>query len=75
MGGGKARVIRSLRKRAEALGADVSGLTDEELEARIRENSKRLANQAATGIGSVLKRSGDRIAGLGKAWLDTRRRR
>ena len=75
MGAAKERVIRGLRKRAEALGADVGGLTDEELEARIRENSKMLANRAATGIGSALKRSGARIAGLGKAWLDTRGRR
>ena len=75
MGAGKARVIRSLRKRAEALGADVSGLTDEELEARIRENSKRLADQAAAGIGSALKRSGARLAGLGKALLDPQKRR
>lgn len=75
MGAGKARVIRSLRKRAEALGADVSGLTDEELEARIRDNSKRLANQAAAGIGSAMKRSGARLAGLGKALLDPQKRR
>ena len=64
-----------MRKRAEALGVDVTGLTDEELEARIRENSKRLANQAATGVGSALKRSGVRIARLGKALLDPRERR
>lgn len=75
MGAGKERVLRSLRRRAEALGVDVSGLTDEELEARIRENSRRLADQAAAGVGSALKRSGARIAKLGKAWLDPRGRR
>ncbi|MDE0395459.1 MAG: hypothetical protein OYK82_11835 [Gammaproteobacteria bacterium] len=68
-------MFRSLRRRAEALGVDVSGLTDEELEARIRENSRRLADQAAAGVGSVLKRSGARIARLGKALLDPHERR
>ena len=60
----KKKVIRSLRSRAEALGVDVSGLTDEELEARIRENSRRLAGQAAAGVRSAVKGSVSRLAKL-----------
>ncbi len=75
MSAGKKKVIRSLRKRAQALGIDVSGLTDEQLEARIRENSKRLADRAAAGVRSTVKQSVSRIVELGKALSDPEKKR
>lgn len=67
MSAGKKKVIRGLRRKAEALGVDVSGLTDEQLEAQIRDNTKRLADRAAFGVRSAVRRSVSRIAELGKA--------
>ena len=68
----KKKVIRSLRSRAEALGVDVSGLTDEELEARIRENSRRLAGQAVAGqtdeeLEARIRENSRRLAGQAAA--------
>ena len=66
----KKKVIQSLRRRAQALGIDVSGLTDEELERRIRENSRKLADRAVAGIRSAVKDSASRIAKLRSSFSD-----
>ena len=61
------RVIRSLRRRAESLGVDVSGLTDEELEARIVQNSKTLASRVAKGVRETAKEAASRVVALRKS--------
>ena len=61
------KAIRSLRKRAESLGADVSDLSDEELEQRIVENSKIAASKIAAGVSRTARGAASRIAALGRA--------
>lgn len=61
------KAIRSLRKRAESLGADVSDLSDEELEQRIVENSKIAASKIAAGVSRTAREAASRIAALGRA--------
>lgn len=61
------KLIRGLRAKAEALGVDVSGLTDDELERQLVDNSKALASTIATGVGGAAKQAASQVAVLRKA--------
>jgi len=73
MSGHREKMIRSLRKRAKTLGVDVSGLTDEELERRLVDNSKALASTIAGGVGRTAKEAASRIEALRKALSQTKK--
>jgi hypothetical protein len=60
------RLMRGLRRKAESLGVDVSGLTDEEIEGRLIDNSKAVASTIVEGVGSTAKAAASRIAALRK---------
>ncbi len=66
----RTRAIRSLRKRAAALGVDVTHLTDEELEARLVENSRTAASKIAAGVGKTAGAAASRMAALARALID-----
>ncbi len=57
-------LIRGLRRKAESLGVDVGGLTDEEIEGRLIDNSKALASTIAAGVGRTAKEAVSRVAAL-----------
>ncbi len=61
------KLIRALRAKAEALGVDVSGLTDDELERQLVDNSKALASTIAAGVGGAAKKAASQVAGLREA--------
>jgi hypothetical protein len=61
------KLIRGLRKKAETLGVDVSGLTDDELEHQLVDNSKALASTIAAGVGGAAKKAASRVAALREA--------
>ncbi len=58
------RLIHGLRRKAESLGVDVGGLTDEEIEGRLIHNSKALASTIAAGVGRTAKEAASRVAAL-----------
>jgi hypothetical protein len=62
MGKGKQRVLRSLRARAKSMGVDVSGMSDEQLEQRLIENSKKAASQVLAGMEKTAKKAASRVA-------------
>ena len=67
MGIGENAVIQHLGIWAGSLAIGMGGLTDEQLEMRIRENSRPVAGSVEAGGRSALQPSTPRVAELGKA--------
>jgi predicted methyltransferase MtxX (methanogen marker protein 4) len=65
-------LIRAVRTKAEALGVDVSGLTDDEMERQLVDNSKALASTIAAGVGGAAKQAASQVASLREALSQAR---